>query len=136
MPLELGRTLLVKGQIERRGKQKRAARDSFLAALERFDSIGARLWSTRVRTELERTGVRHSHGDALTPTELRVAELASAGLTNKRIADTLFVSAKTVEANLGRIYLKLGVRSRVELGRAMAAQQQADLPAPTGANRL
>jgi DNA-binding CsgD family transcriptional regulator len=120
MPLELGRTLLAKGQIERRGKQKRAARDSFQAGLERFDAIGARLWAQRARAELERTGAQHSEGDALTPTELRIAELAATGLTNKRIADTAFVSAKTVEANLARVYLKLGIHSRAELGRAMA----------------
>jgi DNA-binding CsgD family transcriptional regulator len=120
MPLELGRTLVVKGQVERRGKQKRAARESFERAQERFDSIGARSWSEHVRTELERTGVRHTEGDALTPTELRVAELAAAGLTNKRIAETVFISAKTVEANLTHIYLKLGIHSRAELGRAMA----------------
>jgi hypothetical protein len=86
IPVELGRTLLLKGQIERRGRKKRAARESFEQALGVFESTGARLWSTRVRTELERTGVRHSHGDALTPTELRVAELASAGLTNNNEA--------------------------------------------------
>ena len=125
MPLELGRTLLAKGQIERRAKQKRAARDSFEATLERFDSIGARLWAQRARAELERTGSQHSEGDALTPTELRIAELAATGLTNKRIADTAFVSAKTVEANLARIYLKLGIRSRAELGRAMAETHSA-----------
>jgi DNA-binding NarL/FixJ family response regulator len=124
MPLELGRTLLVKGQIERRSKRKRAARESFHEALETFVSIGARLWAERARAEIERTGVRHQTGDALTPTELRVAELAADGLTNKRIADAVFISAKTVEANLARVYLKLGIRSRAELGRAMAERRR------------
>jgi DNA-binding CsgD family transcriptional regulator len=120
MPLERGRTLLVKGQIDRRNKQKRAARETIQAALEHFESTGARLWADRARADLERTGVRHSEGDALTPSELRVAELAAAGLTNKRIAESAFISAKTVEANLARVYLKLGIRSRAELGRVMA----------------
>ena len=75
----------------------------------------------RARTELERTGgCVTPQGDELTPTELRVAEpCCSMGLTNRRIAETLFVSAKTVEANLARVYLKLGIRSRAELGAAM-----------------
>ena len=90
-----------------------------MRALETFETIGARLWAARAQSELERTGVRHSAGDELTPTELRVAGLAAQGLTNRRIAETLFVSAKTVEANLARIYLKLGIRSRAELGAAM-----------------
>jgi DNA-binding CsgD family transcriptional regulator len=120
MPLELGRTLLVTGQVKRRAKQKRAAREVFTRALENFEMIGSPLWAARARSELERTGVRHSAGDELTPTELRVADLAAQGLTNKRIAETLFVSAKTVEANLARVYLKLGIRSRAELGGAMA----------------
>ncbi len=123
MPLELGRTLLVAGQIHRRAKQKRAARVHFQRALETFDAIGARLWSERARVELERTGLRHSDGDELTPTESRVAGLAAQGLTNKRIAESLFLSAKTIEANLSRIYLKLGIRSRAELGRAMAERE-------------
>ena len=119
MPLELGRTFLISGLVKRRAKQKRAARDAFMRALETFETVGARLWAARAQSELERTGVRHSAGDELTPTELRVAGLAAQGLTNRRIADTLFVSAKTVEANLARIYLKLGIRSRAELGAAM-----------------
>ena len=123
MPLELGRTLLVAGQIERRSKRKRAAREALREALEIFDAIGAQLWAQRARIELERTGVRHTDGDELTPTELRVAELAADGLTNRRIAETLFVSAKTVEANLARVYLKLGIRSRAQLGAAMAQRK-------------
>ncbi len=135
MPLEHARTLLVKGQIERRCKQKRAARESFRQALEDFESIGARLWSQRARMELERTGVRHSEGDALSPTELRVAELAAAGLTNERIADSVFISAKTVEANLARVYRKMGIRSRAELGRAMAERHPAGSPTPADVRR-
>jgi DNA-binding CsgD family transcriptional regulator len=120
MPLEQGRTLLLSGQVRRRAKQKRAAREAFTRALEKFEGIGAGLWVARARSELERTGLRHSGGDELTPTESRVAELAAQGLTNRRIAETLFLSAKTVEANLARVYLKLGIRSRAELGAAMA----------------
>jgi DNA-binding CsgD family transcriptional regulator len=125
MPLELGRTLLVKGQLARRQRQKRAARESLAGALQRFEQTGARLWSERARAELERTGLRHSEGSELTPTELRVAELAAQGLTNRRIAETVFVSVKTVEAHLAHIYRKLGIGSRAELGRAMAERAAA-----------
>jgi DNA-binding CsgD family transcriptional regulator len=120
MPLELGRTLLVTGQVARRAKQKREAREAFTRALETFEGIEAGLWAARARSELERTGLRHNAGDDLTPTESRVAGLAAQGLTNRRIAETLFLSAKTVEANIARVYLKLGIRSRAELGAAMA----------------
>lgn len=125
MPLELGRTLLASGQVARRAKQKRAAREAFTSALQTFEAIDAGLWAARARSELERTGLRHSAGDELTPTESRVADLAAQGLTNRRIAETLFLSAKTVEANIARVYLKLGIRSRAELGAAMAQRTRA-----------
>jgi DNA-binding CsgD family transcriptional regulator len=51
-----------------------------------------------------------------------VAELAAAGLTNREVADAAFMSPKTVEANLARVYRKLGIRSRAELGSRMSAQ--------------
>jgi DNA-binding CsgD family transcriptional regulator len=127
MPLERARTLLVKGQIERRDRKKRAAREALQAALEQFESIGARLWADRARADLERTGLRHSEGDALTASERRIAELAAAGLTNRLIAETVFVSTKTVEANLARAYLKLGIHSRAELGRVMAERNAASI---------
>jgi DNA-binding NarL/FixJ family response regulator len=63
---------------------------------------------------------KHSARLELTPSERRVAELAAAGLTNRDVATKLFVSAKTVEANLTQIYRKLGIRTRAELGRVMA----------------
>jgi DNA-binding CsgD family transcriptional regulator len=120
LPLELGRTLLAAAQIRRRAKRKGAARDTCRAASEIFETLGARLWLERAASEMRRTGMRHAEGDELTPTETRVAELAATGLTNRRIAEALFVSPKTVEANLARIYLKLGIRTRAELGRVMA----------------
>ncbi|HEY0636223.1 MAG TPA: helix-turn-helix transcriptional regulator, partial [Pseudonocardiaceae bacterium] len=56
---------------------------------------------------------------ALTPTEERVARLAAEGRTNRAIADALFVSPKTVEANLARVYAKLAITSRAQLGEAL-----------------
>ena len=60
----------------------------------------------------------------MTPTEERIAVLAAQGLTNRTIAEQIFVSPKTVESNLARVYRKLGIRSRAELGRAMAERER------------
>jgi DNA-binding CsgD family transcriptional regulator len=117
---ELGRTLLVKGRIARRVKQRRVAREALERAVEIFDELGAPLWSKQAGDELGRIGGRAS-GSALTPTQARIAELVAAGHTNREIADEMFVSVKTVEANLSKIYRKLGVSSRRELARNVGA---------------
>jgi DNA-binding NarL/FixJ family response regulator len=110
--------------VQRRAKQKKPARTSLEEALAVFDELGARLWSQRARVGLERTGGAGGSGE-LSPTERRVAELVAEGRTNKEVAQALFVSVKTVEANLSRIYHKMGVRSRSELTRRIAAPQEA-----------
>ncbi len=122
MPYELGRTLLAKGQIERRARHRREARDSLQHAQAIFEEIGAKLWAARAADELKRIPIRRGAGDELTDGEQRVAELVASGLTNKEVAQALFVSPKTVEANLSRIYGKLGIRSRAELGAQMTAR--------------
>jgi DNA-binding CsgD family transcriptional regulator len=115
LPFELGRTLLVRGAVQRRAKRKREARDTLMQALEIFEGLGAAKWAERTRAELARIGGRAASSVDLTPTEARVAELVAAGSTNREVADALFVSVHTVEANLKRIYRKLGIRSRTEL---------------------
>jgi len=115
VPLELGRTLLAKGQVLRRLKQKRAARETLQEAVQIFERLGAPLWAQRARAELVRVGLRPPAPLDLTPTEERVAALVAAGHTNREVAQALFVSVHTVEDNLRRIYRKLGVRSRTEL---------------------
>jgi DNA-binding CsgD family transcriptional regulator len=115
VPFELGRTHLVKGTIERRAKRKGAAKRSLSAAVEIFERLGAPVWAEKARTELGRTGLRPKAPLELTPTELRIAELVKTGMTSREVAAALFVSVKTVDANLTRIYRKLGVRSRTEL---------------------
>jgi len=75
----------------------------------------------KARGEMARVPVRKTPSD-LTPTEEKIARLAAEGLTNREVAERAFVSAKTVEANLSRVYDKLGVRSRAQLGRVMAAR--------------
>jgi DNA-binding CsgD family transcriptional regulator len=114
--LEVARTLLVAGQIERRCRSKQAARQSLERALEIFEQAGARLWAEKTREELRRTGLHHARPGHLTEAEWRVAELAASGLTNREVAAKLFISPKTVEANLARVYRKLDIHSRAELG--------------------
>jgi DNA-binding CsgD family transcriptional regulator len=111
--------MLVKGVLHRRVKQKRAAKESLQQALEIFERLGAPLWADKARSELRRVGLRPAAPLDLTPTEERVAALAAAGRTNREIASELFMSPKTVDSNLGRIYRKVGVRSRTELARLL-----------------
>lgn len=120
--LELARTLLVAGQIERRRRRKRASGDLLQRALVIFEEAPAALWARRTRLELVRTAGRPA-GDELTVSEERVARLVGSGLTNREVAAQLFVSPKTVEANLARVYRKLGIRSRAELGTRIALGQ-------------
>jgi DNA-binding CsgD family transcriptional regulator len=116
MPFERARTQLVLGQIQRRRRQKRAAAAVLREAVRVFDELGTPLWAARARGELERVAVRPDRTMELTPSERRVAGLAATGMTNREMAAALFISPKTVEANLARIYHKLGIRSRAELG--------------------
>jgi DNA-binding NarL/FixJ family response regulator len=119
MPLEHGRHQLLLGQLHRRRRQKHASATALIEALRTFEQLESPVWAVRVRAELSRTNVSHAGKVHLTPTELRVAELAADGLSNRDIAAAANVAIKTVEANLSRVYRKLGVRSRVELGRRM-----------------
>ncbi len=118
-PFEFARTLLVKGEVERRAKRRGSARESIGESLRIFGSLGAALWAERAGSELERAGGAPSPAGGLTPTERRIAELAMAGRTNRQVADQLFVSLKTVEANLSRVYRKLGITSRGDLRAAL-----------------
>jgi DNA-binding CsgD family transcriptional regulator len=125
MPLELGRTHLVRGAVERRAKRKGNARESLSTAIGLFEELGAPLWARKARTELARVGSRPATPFELTPSERRVAELVAAGKTNREVANTLFISVKTVDSNLTRIYRKLGVRSRTELVGAILTASEA-----------
>jgi DNA-binding CsgD family transcriptional regulator len=133
-PFERARTLLVLGTIQRRGRKKRPARESLEQALAVFDELGAVLWSEKARAELARIGGRAPASGALTPTEERVAALVAAGGTYREVADALFISPKTVQWNLSKIYRKLGVRSRGELAAKLAAEggSPGDAPLPAG----
>ena len=120
MPFELGRTLLARGVVERRARRKRAAKASLEQAVAIFASLPAPLWAEKARSELARIGLRPRAPQELTPSELRVTELVVSGLSNREVAATAYMSQKTVEANLTRIYRKLGIHSRAELGAWLA----------------
>lgn len=120
IPFERARTRLVKGQIHRRSREKRLAKEAIEGALAVFEELGAAGWVERAVAELERVNIRPAAPLDLTATERRVAELAASGLTNRQVADAAFISPKTVEANLARVYRKLGISSRAELGQRMS----------------
>ena len=117
MPFERARTQLLLGQLLRR--QRSDATAVLRDALAAFENLGTTLWAERARTELAGAKPRARAQEGLTAAERRVAELAASGMTNRDVAATLFISAKTVEATLARVYRKLGIRSRAELGRQL-----------------
>ena len=114
MPFELGRTLLVKGMIERRSRQKSTARATLGQALGIFEDLGAPLWADKARRELSKIAVR-APADGLTGAERRIATLISQGRTNRQVAAALFITENTVQTHVRHIFRKLGVRSRTEL---------------------
>ena len=121
MPFEHARTLLVQGQVHRRLKRKRQARTSLEQARTIFDRLGTATWVERAESELGRVAVRRAQS-ALTTTERQIAELAASGLSNPEIARQMFVSRKTVESNLARVYRKLDISSRAQLERALGGE--------------
>jgi ATP/maltotriose-dependent transcriptional regulator MalT len=116
MPLERARTQVLLGQLQRRRRLRDPAAATLREAAAAFESMGAALWVARAEAELARVKGRPSDGGLLTASEQRVAELAATGMTNRDIASTLFISPKTVEQNLGRVYRKLGIKNRAALG--------------------
>jgi ATP/maltotriose-dependent transcriptional regulator MalT len=114
MPFELGRTLLVKGMIERRARHKSTASGSLSQALAVFERLGAPLWADKARRELSKITAR-SPADGLTETERRIAALIARGQTNREVASAMFVTENTVQSHVRHIFQKLGVRSRTEL---------------------
>ena len=130
LPLDRGRTLLALGATQRRLKQRREARTTLEEALAVFEGIGAVLWAERARAELKRISGRAAAPGALTPAEERVAALVALGRTNKEVAAALFLSDRTVEGHLGRIFGKFGIRQRAEV--AGALQTHGIAPPKTG----
>lgn len=130
MPVERARTLLVKGRLHRRNREKTQAKETLMEALRIFEASGAGAWAETTRRELDRVGLRPRAPMELTSTEARVAELAASGLSTKAIAAEAFLSPKSVEGVLTRVYRKLDVTSRAQLASLMARKadptEQAD----------
>jgi DNA-binding CsgD family transcriptional regulator len=127
--LEHAKALLALGIALRRARRPTDARAPLRRALEVADVCGAASLTGRARSELHAAGGRPrttalSGVESLTPSELRIAKLASEGHTNRDIAQELFVTPKTVERHLGHAYRKLGLRSRHELGSVLAGNSR------------
>ena len=119
-PFNRARALLALGGVRLRARQKRTGSDALEEALAGFEALGAIGWAANARGELARVGGRERI-EGLSPSELRVAELVAEGRTNREIAAALFLGERTVASHLTHIYAKLGIRSRTELARQMAA---------------
>jgi DNA-binding CsgD family transcriptional regulator len=123
--LEHARVLLDLGAAFRADGQRSTAREPLLGALELAARCGARTLERRAKAELAAIGVRprstdQTGADSLTPSERRVADLAASGGSNKQIAQTLFVTEKTVETHLGHAFRKLDISSRRQLPAVLA----------------
>jgi DNA-binding CsgD family transcriptional regulator len=119
---ERARTELLLGEALRRAKRRTDARDALRSALSTFDALGARVWAERTRRELRALGDAPASPEpdglaALTPQELQIARLVSGGASNREIAAQLFLSPRTVEYHLYKLFPKVGVTSRTELAR-------------------
>ena len=121
MPFEEARTRLLFGSVLRRAGHRGDARKELEAAHVEFAALGTPVQAALAQTELASLGGRTGNAGGLTPVEERIAGLVAAGKTNKEVAGELFVSVRTVESHLGRIYRKLGLRSRTELARRLPA---------------
>ena len=120
VPLDRARIHLHYGEYLRRERRRIDARVHLRAAVEGFEWLGAAPWAERALRELRATGekARKRHLSPLaelTPQELQVARLVGDGATNKDVASQLFVSPKTVEYHLRKVFAKLGISSRMEL---------------------
>ncbi len=123
-PLEYGRTLLAYGSRLHRARRRVEARKRLREALEIFEELGTPPWSKQARDELRAAGAverrRFGDPDELTAQEVRVAEAVARGQTNREVAAELFLSPKTIDFHLGRVYRKLGIHSRTELATLVA----------------
>ena len=114
--VELARSLLVLGRVERRRKARKESHRVLERALQLATQCGHWPLAAQIEHELPRVAAARS-GTELTATEQRVADLISEGATNRDVAAALFISVRTVETHVASIYRKLGVRTRTELTR-------------------
>jgi DNA-binding CsgD family transcriptional regulator len=119
-PFEYARTELLLGEFLRRNRQRREARDYLRAAMATFEQLGAGPWEERARSELRATGETARKRDPstlgdLTPQELQIARLVASGARNREVATQLFLSPRTIDYHLRKVFMKLGIASRGEL---------------------
>jgi DNA-binding CsgD family transcriptional regulator len=122
--LEYARALVELGAARRRVGERAAARQPLSDGLDLATRCGAVRLAERAGVELAATGARprrsrNTGRDALTPSELRVAQMAADGLTSQEIAQLLFVTTRTIDAHLSHTYAKLGINSRGQLAAAL-----------------
>ncbi len=134
-PFVHARTELAYGQFLRRARRRTEARVQLRSAYERFEAVGATLWADRAAGELRATGETARKRDAstldqLTPQELQIARLAAEGGRNREIASRLFLSPKTVEYHLRKVFQKLEITSRTELARLVSSGSELVVAAP------
>jgi DNA-binding CsgD family transcriptional regulator len=121
-PFDLARIRLLYGEHLRRERRRVDARTQLRAAIEAFERFDAVVWADRARNELRATGETArkrdpSTIDQLTPQELQIARFVGEGLSNKDVAAQLFLSPRTVEYHLRKVFSKLGITSRGQLAR-------------------
>jgi DNA-binding CsgD family transcriptional regulator len=124
-PFQRARLLLAQGRWLRRRRQITASRGPLRGARDGFDALGCPAWAGQARHELRASGERSRRPtpevrDELTPQELQIAQLAAQGLSNREIGQRLYLSHRTVSTHLYRVFPKLGITSRGELGDALA----------------
>jgi DNA-binding CsgD family transcriptional regulator len=140
MPFEQARTLLCWGEALRRRRHVAECRSRLEKALAIFEALGARPWADRTRAELRATGARPTVAagaglSELTSQELQITLAVAEGMSNRQIATALFVSPKTVEYHLGKVYAKLHVSSRTQLSRLIASSREAVATSSAGGRR-
>jgi DNA-binding CsgD family transcriptional regulator len=128
-PLQKARTELLYGEWLRRERLRREARRHLRRAAELFHQIGAPPWEDRAEAELRATGETArrrdpSTLDQLTPQELQIASLVAAGMTNREVAAQLYLSPRTIDYHLRKVFSKLGLSSRTELVRMGVPQEE------------
>jgi DNA-binding NarL/FixJ family response regulator len=119
-PFDAARTKLLYGEFLRRHRRRADSREYLRAALEEFEELGAAAWAERARAELRASGETARKRDPstiaqLTPQELQIARLVSDGFSNKEAAAQLFLSPRTIDYHLRKVFMKLGISSRAEL---------------------